>query len=584
MSERTAELQAANLRLEQELAERKRAVEMRELILDLFRRTNSTYSVREFLSVLTSFLQDRFGFQAIGVRYSSGADYPYVETRGFPQELVEAEMSLCPADRSAGGGEPAYECTCGAVIAGRCDPSLPFFTSGGSFWTNSASDLLARSEAIKTIATRGRCVKDGYESIALVPLRVGEATLGLLQFNDRRKGMFQPHVLAQLERVAENAAGVLSRLLTREAHQESEDRFRSLVDNSSVGILIVQDGRIVLHNPRQEQLFGRTSDGLPFRELGPVHPEDARKFERFCDATEKAGASLQNIDIRFLLPEGEAGGGKTRWFHCQANPITFRGRASVLVDMVDITRVKELERIVAVREKLVSLGHVAAGIAHEIRNPLSGINLNISTLDLLCQRAEGLDPKEREDIRAVAAQAKAASEKISSVIKRIMEFNRPVPPRKERIDINGVVRNALALSEVTARKGGVEIRERLFPEPLYSRADHALLEQVLLNLFTNALQAMETAAPPKRIAVSLSQEGDKAILRVSDTGPGVPVHLRERIFDPFFTTRKDGHGIGLSFSHRIIAEHGGRLYIEDAAGGGAEFCIELPLQEERSPP
>jgi PAS domain S-box-containing protein len=588
VAERTAELRAANLRLEGELSERQRAEEMRQLILDLLQLTQSVPNIPEFLSSLTSFLKERIGCEAVGIRYRIGDDYPYFATRGFPEEFVQAEMSLCPADRGlrgegTEGNDPSCECTCGAVIEGRFDPSLPFFTPNGTFWTNCASELLATSEAIKTIATRGRCVREGYESIALVPLRIDDQKLGLLQFNDRRRGMFPPHILDRLEQVAENIAGALARLLARDALRESEGRFRSLVNRSSVGILIIQDGRIVFRNPRQEQLFGPIPEGLPFRELGQIHPEDAPDFERLCGATDDPGAIGQDAVVRFFLPEGDTGCGAMHWFQCQAQPVTFRRRPSLLVDMVDITRVKDLERIATAREKLAAIGQLAAGIAHQIRNPLSGININVSTLDVISRRAEGLDRKEKEDIRAVVAQVKAASEKISSVIKRILEFSKSVPPQGDWIDINQVVRHALAVSEIAEQKSFIEFREHLSPEPLYGNADPGLLEQVLRNLVTNAIQAMDTVDRPGRITVITGREGDRAVLRVADTGPGVPEHLRERIFEPFYTTRNDGHGIGLSFCRRIVAGYGGRLSVGAAEGGGAEFRVELPLKAERSP-
>jgi C4-dicarboxylate-specific signal transduction histidine kinase len=252
--------------------------------------------------------------------------------------------------------------------------------------------------------------------------------------------------------------------------------------------------------------------------------------------------------------------------------------------MVDISRVKELEEALRSREKLASIGQLAAGIAHEIRNPLSGINLNVSTLDLLCQRAEGLEPDTKERIHLAAAQASAASARISSVVNRIMAFAKPAPPRLERIELGQVVRETLALAELPGRRQGVELREHLPPEPLYCQADAALLEQVLLNLVTNALQAMEASQPPRRLTVSLAREGACAVLRVADTGPGVPEHLRAKILEPFYTTRKDGHGIGLSFSDRIVTDHGGRLSVGASESGGAELRVELPLLEERRPP
>lgn len=587
VSARTQELEDSNRRLEEELSERKRATEMREIILDLLKLSQSAESVRDLLESLSGFLQSRFPFEAVGIRYRKGSDYPYFAARGFPYRFLKVESSLCSLDRGvpdmeAGGGSPEYECTCGAVIEGRCDRTLPFFTPGGAFWTNSASELLAASGPFKSIATRGLCVRQGYESMALVPLRIGEETFGLLQFNDPRKGLFTPHLLVQIERVAENVAGTLGRLLALEALRESEDRFRSLAENTSIAILIYQRGRIVYGTPRLQQLFGKLHENSSFRDLAPVHPEDSWKFERLCEDVDRPIPVPLDVDIRFLLPDREGGQPGVRWIRCQGTPIKFRGRASLLVDLADITRVKELEEAAAAREKLASLGQMASGIAHEIRNPLSGINLNISTLEMLCRRTEGMDPEESTKVHFVLGQVKAASEKISRVIRRVMEFSKVAPPKMDRVEVNRLLRNTLALPVVTARKGGVELRERPSPEPLYCRADPTLLEQVLLNLVTNAFHAMENTDRPGRLTVSVGREGDRAVLRVCDTGPGVPEHLRQKIFEPFFTTRKDGYGIGLSFSHRIVSDHGGRLTVGAAEGGGAEFRVELPLMEERS--
>ena len=587
VAERTAELWAANLRLEEELAERQRGVEMRQLMLDLLQLTHSVRTVKEFLSSLTSFVKERFGCDAVGIRYRTNGDFPYLATRGFSEEFVEAETSLCSAalglrEDDAGGDESSYECMCGAVITGRIDPSLPFFTTDGSFWTNCASDLLVTNEAIRTVATRGRCVREGFESIALIPMRMGEETIGLLQVNDRRKGQFPPHRLGQFERVAENAAGVLARLLAQEALEESEDRFRSLVEKSSVGILIVRDGRIVFWNRRQELLFGGLREGLTLREIGEAHPEDAEKFERFCGATGPSGPDLRGVVIRFLLPGGESGDEGVRWLQCQSQPVTFHGRASLLIDMVDISRVKELEQIVTIRDKLSLLGQMAAGIAHEIRNPLSGINLNISTLEHLCGQAEGLSPEERERIDVVIGQERSASTKIASVIRSVMEFSRPVPSQLGSVNVNQVIEKAAGFSSTGMRKSGVMLLTALEKDLPACPADPRLLEQVLVNLFTNAAQAMKNVDGTKRIEVSSSCVGERIMIRVSDSGPGVPIHLREKIFDPFFTTRKDGYGIGLSFSHRVISEHGGRLTVHANPRGGAEFRIELPLDKGKT--
>jgi len=363
--------------------------------------------------------------------------------------------------------------------------------------------------------------------------------------------------------------------------RESENRFRSLVENELVGTMIVQEGRIAFRNPELERLMGPIPEGFDFRRLGPPHPEDVPKFERLVGTVREGKPFRQGMELRLEVPDVETGQRVFRWVQCRAVPIDFLGKAAVLVNMVDITRMKDLEQIVMAREKLASLGQLAAGIAHEIRNPLSGININISTLDLLCRRAEGMDPEEKEKLGAVVAQAKAASEKIGAVVKRILDYSKPIPPRMDRIDVVRVVRDTLALSAASIRKREVELRQDLPSEPLYCRADATLLEQAILNLVTNALQAMETVDREKFLKVGVAQEGEQVVIRVADNGPGVAGDIIDKIFDPFYTTRKDGHGIGLSFSHRVISKHNGRLTAGAAEGGGAVFRIELPLWRDR---
>lgn len=363
--------------------------------------------------------------------------------------------------------------------------------------------------------------------------------------------------------------------------RESENRFRSLVENELVGTMIVQEGRIAFRNPELERLMGPIPEGFDFRRLGPPHPEDVPKFERLVGTVREGKPFRQGMELRLEVPDVETGQKVFRWVQCRAVPIDFLGKAAVLVNMVDITRMKDLEQIVMAREKLASLGQLAAGIAHEIRNPLSGININISTLDLLCRRAEGMDPEEKEKLGAVVAQAKAASEKIGAVVKRILDYSKPIPPRMDRIDVVRVVRDTLALSAASIRKREVELRQDLPSEPLYCRADATLLEQVILNLVTNGLQAMEAVDREKILKVVMAQEGEQVVIRVADNGPGVAGDIIDKIFDPFYTTRKDGHGIGLSFSHRVISKHNGRLSAGAAEGGGAVFRIELPLWRDR---
>ncbi|MEJ2724661.1 MAG: ATP-binding protein, partial [Deltaproteobacteria bacterium] len=133
------------------------------------------------------------------------------------------------------------------------------------------------------------------------------------------------------------------------------------------------------------------------------------------------------------------------------------------------------------------------------------------------------------------------------------------------------------------RKRGIKL-EKILAEPMSTvRADPSLIEQVMLNLITNAAEAMKTVEGPKKIEIISSMEDERVMVKISDSGPGVPSHLRDKIFDPFYTTKNGSTGIGLSLSHRIIADHGGSLEISSSKWGGAEFKIEIPVENIREP-
>ena len=238
---RTVELLTANTALQTEIAERGQLEDRAELEqrvqLEFLQQLNSSRTMRDLIEAVVRFVQQQSGCEAVGIRLQAGDDYPYFEVRGFPKEFVQAENSLCA--RNAAGdlvrdsvGNPVIECMCGNVICGRFDPAKPFFTTGGSFWTNSTTQLLASTtEADRQARTRNRCNGEGYESVALVPLCLGSQRLGLLQLNDRRRGMFSPETIALWERLAGYLAVALAKCRAEDALRDSEELYRSLFDH-----------------------------------------------------------------------------------------------------------------------------------------------------------------------------------------------------------------------------------------------------------------------------------------------------------------------------------------------------------------
>jgi signal transduction histidine kinase len=242
--------------------------------------------------------------------------------------------------------------------------------------------------------------------------------------------------------------------------------------------------------------------------------------------------------------------------------------------MMDVTKAMELEHLLRIQDKMTSLGRVAAGIAHEIRNPLSGINIYLNALQRIYEKGGS-----SEKVRDILEQLLSASNKIESIIKRVMDFSRPTAPKLVLTDLNTPIEEAIELSSVTLRKRGVKIEKTLAGDLPLCLADPHMIEQVVLNLVTNAAEAMKNIEGTKRIRVASSLDNDRIIVKVSDSGSGVPSDQRDDIFDPFYTTKSGSTGIGLSIAHRIVADHGGSLDVFESKWGGAEFTISIPLTE-----
>jgi signal transduction histidine kinase len=163
-----------------------------------------------------------------------------------------------------------------------------------------------------------------------------------------------------------------------------------------------------------------------------------------------------------------------------------------------------------------------------------------------------------------------------------MDFTKSSEPQLSLMDINGPIEEAIHLSAVSLRKRNIRIEKNLAGNLPLCYLDAQLIEQVLLNLITNSAEAMkDDKQAPKIIAVTSAVVDDQIQVSVSDSGPGVPPESREIIFDPFYTTKNGSSGIGLSLSHRIIADHGGTLIALAGQLGGAEFRIEIPVNREK---
>jgi PAS domain S-box-containing protein len=454
--------------------------------------------------------------------------------------------------------------------------------------TPCARKALGRSEVVIVADPVNACSEcplsggAGGRAAMTVRLEHGGHIYGLLSVSISKELVTDEKEQELLAQVASDIAfGLHSIALKREqertqhALQESEKRFRDLVESALTGIFIIQEDRIVYKNPEQKRQFGPLPTYFHISDFEGIHPDDIGKVRRLYERLRDGTVDSLDADIRFFPTRKNNSRRHMKWVYCRASAIRYRGKEAILVNTMDITRDKEMEHLLRIQDKMTSLGRVAAGIAHEIRNPLSGINIYVNTLKKIYDRAESLDK-----VKDILLQLESASGKIESVVKRVIDFSRPAELKCSATDINQPIEEAVELSVTTLRKSGIRIEKRLTENLPPCRADAHLIEEVILNMITNAAEAMKNLAGDKKIAISSAVEDNHILVKVSDSGPGVPVHMRTVIFDPFYTTKNGSTGIGLSLSHRIITDHGGSLQVGESQWGGAEFVIEIPLAGE----
>jgi signal transduction histidine kinase len=221
-------------------------------------------------------------------------------------------------------------------------------------------------------------------------------------------------------------------------------------------------------------------------------------------------------------------------------------------------------------------GQLTATIAHEINQPLGAILVNIETAESMIRSAA----PDLHELGEILADVRRDDERASEVIGRLRSLLKKAPFELKDIDLNDVARETIAFLSALAIAREVDLTGVIAPAPLPIRGDRIQLQQVILNLIVNAMDAMSgVPRTARRITVSTARDADSADLSVSDAGPGIPVEMLNQVFDPFFTTKPHGMGMGLSIARTIIEAHHGQLYAENRQVGGAVFYIRLPLAE-----
>jgi two-component system NtrC family sensor kinase len=408
------------------------------------------------------------------------------------------------------------------------------------------------------------CGEVTADTAAVVPLRAHGLTTGALVVADKSAGVFTDDDVRLLSAVATHTAVVLANLRFFDMIRRGKEQWEATFDALASGVALIDgEARIQRANDSLAELLGE-----PVRKVIGLH---------LCHALFGEHETLSGLirEVRSgerpapLLRRSEPLG---RILKIAAAPVAHpEGGADVVVVIEDVTEQKAMETQLIQSEKMAVVGTLVSGVAHELNNPLTSI---AGLTEFLLERA-GSAGADREHLRVINDQAQRASR----IVRNLLTFARKGSAEFGPVDMVDVVQRTTQLLayDLKLRDIGVEVQTAEVPPVLGNRDE---LQQVVLNLLTNAVQALEQLPEGalRRIAVTIEARSDEVAVRVEDSGPGIPPDVLPHIFDPFFTTKDpgEGTGLGLFISYGIAGAHGGTLSAASAAGGGAVFELAVP--------
>jgi two-component system NtrC family sensor kinase len=473
------------------------------------------------------------------------------------------------------GADPARAEIRRRVFERRAAPASSNFTENGSFWTGDGSaPVILGQEGEEELALSGDC-----KSIAIVRFEIDRANQGLLELASARAGHFNEKDVAFFEDLAQ-AIGIT--VADRRAQRALRERVKELTCLYGIEQVAQRPGSSL------DEILGRIAELLPtaiqYPEVGQARVTlDGRSYETtsFAKRSEDLvvpivvnGEERGTVEVGYTEAKDHIEG-----FIFPAEERNLLEAVARQISLIVERRESEAERArigeqLRHADRLATIGLLAAGVAHELNEPLGNV---LGFAELLLQ-SEDLPDNLRRDVDKISAASLHARE----VVKKLLIFGRQIPTKKTPLDLNRVVEEGLYFLESRCAKEGIKLKRVLAPDLPAIDADASQLTQVLVNLVVNAIHATPAGGT---ITISTRADDDYVYLMVKDTGVGMTEEVQRQVFMPFFTTKDvgEGTGLGLSVVHGIAKSHGGSVGVQSEVGKGSRFELKLPRDLAAAP-
>ena len=360
-----------------------------------------------------------------------------------------------------------------------------------------------------------------------------------------------------------------SRVMERRLHQQQEFA-RRLIDSFPDLIFVLDNAAsYTFVSPRVLEVLGFEPEEIRETELGSrTHAEDRGALRAMYDEILAGRETFASVEARVRNKKGDW---RRLRFHFSPLFDEMDKIDGVIISGRDVTDLKRLEEQLIQAEKLAAMGQMLAGVAHELNNPLTAI---LGVTELLRERS-GTDEAMQRQLELTHRQARRAAR----IVQNLLEFSRPASPQKKPLDVNVLIERTLQLQEHSLRRNQIAVHFQSQPGLPPVLGDGNQLIQVLLNLVTNAEQAIREVRDSGEVYIRMTLRAGRIAVTVQDDGVGIRPEALPRIFDPFYTTKRPGGGtgLGLSICMSIIREHGGTLDAKALPGGGSMFTLDLPI-------